>query len=198
MNWLLIYAGIFIFSGLFNVSYLQCGEVSDIQPEGRLNISFSEVHGWPGGRCSICHISSRPDDESAALNDSDLSRLCESCHSGTVSILPSSRLKSEVRKMANHPVKFSPLDFDPGKINHVIIEEKNRFYISGKTGKLPIFGVTSATAVAECTTCHDAHNKSDMPNMPRINSPKGELCLVCHLNIEISNSASHTAGDVRR
>ncbi len=181
MNRLLIYMGLFIFSGLFNVSYLQSAEVSDIQPEGRLNVSFSEVHDWPASRCSICHISSSPDAESAALNNADLSRLCESCHRGTVSILPTFRLKSEVRKMANHPIKFSPLDFDSAKINHVVVEEKKQFFISGKYGRVPIFGATAETAVVECTTCHDSHGKTATPKMPRIKNSKGELCLVCHL-----------------
>ncbi len=187
MNKLLIYVGLIIFSGLFYVSYLQSAEESDIQPEGGHNLSFSEVHGWPGGRCSFCHISSSPGAESAALNSTDISRLCESCHKGTVTILPSSRLKSEVQKMANHPIKFSLLDFDPKKINHFIIEEKNQFYVSGKTGRVPIFGATAVTAIVECTTCHDSHGKSDMPKMPRINNSRGELCLVCHL-IEIKIS----------
>jgi predicted CXXCH cytochrome family protein len=198
MKKFLIYAGLFICSGLFNVAYLQGGEVSDIQPEGGHDLSFSEVHGWPGGRCSICHISSSPDAVSAALNSTDLSRLCESCHKGTVSILPSYRLKSEVLKMANHPIKFSPLDFDPNKINHVIIEEKNQFYISGKTGKVPIFGASALTAVVECTTCHDSHGKSAAPKMPRIDNSRGQMCLVCHINIEISDIVPHTARDINK
>lgn len=184
MNKLLIYAGLIIFSGLFNASYFQGAEAADIRPELG-PVSFSEVHGWPGGRCNICHISSSPGAESAALNNPDPSLLCESCHKGTVSILPSFRLRSEVLNMANHPIKFSPLDFDPGKINHVIIEERNQFYVSGRTGRVPVFGATAATAVAECTTCHESHGKSNAPKMPRINNLRGELCLVCHLDIKI-------------
>jgi len=185
MNKLWIYTGLFILSVLFNTPYLHGGEVSDIQP-GVNNAGFSEVHGWPGGKCSICHFSPSPGAEAAELNNSDLSRLCESCHKGTVSILPSNRLRSEGLKMANHPIKFSTLDFDPEKINHIIVEENNRFYISGKTGKVPIFGATAASALVECTTCHDSHGKTDMPKMPRISNLKGELCLVCHLNFKVN------------
>lgn len=198
MNKLLIYIGIFILLGLFNVSYIQSAEVSDIQSEAEHDLSFSEVHGWPGGRCSICHISSSPDALSAALNSTDISRLCESCHKGTVSILPASRLRSEVQKMANHPIKFSPLDFAADKINHVIVEEKNRFYVSGKNGRVPIFGSTSATAVVECTTCHDSHGKSAAPKMLRIDNSRGQMCLVCHINIQISDIAPHTARDINK
>ncbi|MEW6601267.1 MAG: cytochrome c3 family protein [Nitrospirota bacterium] len=185
MTW--IYAGLIILTNLFGVSYLQGREVSGIQSEEGRDTGFNDVHGWPGGRCGLCHISLSPDAESAALNNPDPSRLCESCHKGTVSILSSSRLKSEVKKMANHPIKFSPLDFDPAKINHTIVEEKDRFYISGKTGRVPIYGASLSTAIVECTTCHESHNKTGAPKMPRINNSRGELCLVCHL-IEIKMS----------
>ncbi|MBI5664830.1 MAG: hypothetical protein HZC49_07060 [Nitrospirae bacterium] len=178
MNRLLIFISLFI---LFNTSDLQSGEIPAIQLDAGQNAGFRDVHGWPGGRCSICHISPSPGAESAALINPDISRLCESCHKGTVTILPSARLKTSVQKMDNHPIKFSPLDFAPDKINHVIVKENNQFYVSGKTGKVPIFGASAATAVVECATCHDSHGKLNMPKMPRINNSRSELCLVCHL-----------------
>jgi predicted CXXCH cytochrome family protein len=186
MKKLLMCSGLLL-SVFIHVSYLQGGEVPDIKLMEGEDIGFNEVHGWPGSRCNICHISSNPGAESALLINPDHSRLCESCHKGTVTILASFRLRSEVKNMANHPIKFSPLDFDPNKINHIIIKEKNQFYVSGKTGKVPIFGETPATAVAECTTCHDTHGETKMPKMPRINNSKGELCLVCHIGINIQN-----------
>ncbi len=186
MNKLLFCLSFLIYSVSFNVSYLQCGEVSDIQLKEGKDIGFSEVHGWPGSRCNVCHISSNPDTESTSLNNTDQSQLCESCHKGTVTILPSFKLQSEVKNMANHPIKFSPLAFDPNKINHNIIKEDNHFYVSGRTGKIPIFGETPATAVAECTTCHESHGKTNTPKILRISNPKGELCLVCHVNIDLN------------
>ncbi|MBI4682095.1 MAG: cytochrome c3 family protein [Nitrospirae bacterium] len=185
MNKLLVCLVLFLYSVSYNVSSLQCGEISDTQLKEGKDIGFFEVHSWPGSRCNVCHISSSPDTESALLNNTDQSQLCESCHKGTVTILPSLRLKSEVKKMANHPIKFSPMDFDPNKINHNIIKEDNHFYVSGSTGQVPIFGATPATAVAECTTCHESHGKTKTPKMLRISNSKGELCLVCHVNIDL-------------
>ncbi len=157
------------------------GERSTPALSGR-SVTFTDVHIWPGSKCDICHLSSGPSPESAALVNPDQSRLCESCHKGTVTILPSNRLKSEVVIMSNHPIKFSPLTFDPEKINHNIIMEKTRFYVSGVKGKVPIFGETRETAAAECTTCHDPHGKSGMRKLPRIDNSKNGLCLACHLN----------------
>lgn len=197
MKRLLFYMGIFTFLCLFNVTYLQGSDVPDVKSEEGHDISFEEVHGWPEGRCEICHISPRPAAESAALKTTDISMLCESCHQGKVTILPASILRSEVKKMANHPIKFSPLDFSSEKINHTVIEEKKQFYISGKTGKVPIFGATAATAVVECATCHESHDRSHMPKLPRISNAKGEMCLVCHL-IDIRISEYFPDTDINR
>jgi len=127
MKKLLMCSGLLLLSVLITASYLQSGEVSDIQLMGGKEVSFYEAHDWPGSRCDICHVSSSPGAESALLNNPDHSLLCESCHKGTVTILTSFRLKSEFKKMDNHPIKFSPLDFDEKKINHNIIKEKNQF-----------------------------------------------------------------------
>jgi predicted CXXCH cytochrome family protein len=141
-----------------------------------------EVHSWPDSKCDICHTSSHPDADSASLIISDQSRLCESCHEGTVEILPNSKLKSRVEPMNNHPIKFSPLDFDPDKVNHTIIKEGKYFYVSGQTGKVPLFGDTKESAVAECSTCHDGHGKSRYPKLHSIDNSKSQICLVCHIN----------------
>jgi predicted CXXCH cytochrome family protein len=145
--------------------------------------SREEVHGWPGSRCTICHISSDPDEENAALIMADRSRLCETCHKGTVTILPIQRLKSRIEKMDNHPIKFSPLVFDPEKINHNIVKEEGYFNVLRQTRKVPLFGRNRETAVAECTTCHDPHGKLDLTKLQRLDNTNGELCLVCHLTI---------------
>jgi len=161
--------------------YAQAGE-STITPVSGNSVTLEDVHIWPGSKCDICHLSSNPDSGSEALVNPDRSRLCETCHSGTVTILPSMRLKSYVGEMKNHPIKFSPLDFSPEKINHNIIMEGERFYVSGDKGKVPIFGATRETAVAECTTCHDPHGRSGIRKLLRIDNSKSGLCLACHLN----------------
>ncbi len=150
--------------------------------------SREEVHSWPGSRCTICHISSAPDKENFALNMADRSRLCETCHEGTVTILPIQQLKSRISKMNNHPIKFSPFDFDPEKINHDIVRDGNYFNVSRQKKNVPIFGKNRKTAVAECTTCHDPHGKLDFPKLQRLENLNGELCLVCHLSIKFKRS----------
>jgi predicted CXXCH cytochrome family protein len=83
--------------------------------------------------------------------------------------------------MSHHPIKFSPLDFNPKKINQNITMKEKRFYVSGDKGKLPIFGESRETAVAECTTCHDPHGRSGIRKLLRIDDSGSGLCLACHL-----------------
>jgi predicted CXXCH cytochrome family protein len=83
--------------------------------------------------------------------------------------------------MINHPIKILPRDFDPEKINHNIISNGGKFFISGPTGSLPLFGKTEDSAVVECATCHDPHGDSGHQKLRRIERLKGKLCLVCHL-----------------
>ncbi len=150
-------------------------------------VLFDDVHVWPGSRCNICHLSSNPDAGSSFPVNIDQSRLCESCHKNMITILPTNVLYSKNinSKMNNHPIKFSPLDFSPQKINQNIVKEGAYFYVSGQTGKVPVFGETARTAVAECSTCHEPHGKIGMPKLPRIKNPNGELCLVCHIDMKI-------------
>ncbi len=148
------------------------------------DISFNDVHIWPGSRCNICHLSSNPEGESASLVNVDQSRLCESCHKGTITILSTSVMKSAVKPMNNHPIKFSTLDFDPSKINHNIVKEEKYLYVSGQNGKVPIFGESKYSAVAECGTCHEPHGELRMPKLMRIDNSKGQLCRVCHIKLE--------------
>lgn len=145
--------------------------------------SFFDVHVWPDSLCQACHFLPRPDAETSRLLNPDPSRLCEACHKGTVTILPSNRLSSDVLKMKNHPIKFSPLDFDPEQINHSVIREGKYFYVSGESGKVPLFGDTKETAIAECGTCHEPHGRLKLHKLQRIDNSKNQLCLTCHINI---------------
>jgi predicted CXXCH cytochrome family protein len=130
-------------------------------------VTFNDVHVRPGSECDFCHQSSNPAPGSAALIMPDQSLLCESCHTGA--------------DEPHHPIKFSPLDFNPKTMNQNIIMEKKRFYISGDKGKLPIFGKDRETAVVECTTCHDPHGRSGIRKLLRIDDANSGLCLTCHL-----------------
>lgn len=131
------------------------------------SVTFDDVHSWPGSKCDFCHLSSGPDSKFAALVIPDQSLLCGSCH--------------DIVEMSHHPIKFSPLDFNPKKINQNITMKEKRFYVSGDKGKLPIFGESRETAVAECTTCHDPHGRSGIRKLLRIDDSGSGLCLACHL-----------------
>lgn len=149
-------------------------------------MTFYEVHSWTDSECGICHINSTPESWSAELVDEDLSRLCESCHAGSATILRSSISGISNHTIGNHPVKFSPLDFDPVKINQNIIRENDLFYVSGRTGKVLLFGDTADTAIVECSSCHDPHGISGLPNLPRLQISEEEFCVICHISINIS------------
>jgi len=151
---------------------------------------LSEVHSWPDSRCELCHLSSKPDASSPLLIGEDQSRLCESCHSGslTVPAHSSSGMLSFASK--NHPVKFSPLDFDAQRINQNIIQKGKSFYVAGPGGEVRLFGNTIETAVIECSSCHDPHGKSGLPLLQYTGNPKDDLCLICHMikNTMIKNT----------
>jgi len=144
--------------------------------------TLNDIHVWPDSKCEACHSSTRPDSDSAQLIIDDVSRLCESCHKGKVTILPASKLRSTVEVMNNHPIKYSPLDFNREKISHNIVREGKSYYVSGQSGKLPLSGESRISAVTECTTCHEPHGKSRRPQLHRIDNAKGQLCLICHID----------------
>ena len=142
-------------------------------------ITFKDVHVMPGSKCDICHPPTLDVNNSRLFLKSDL---CLSCHDDTVAVLVDSTLISRVENMNNHPIKFSPLDFDSRKISQQIISDGKNIWISGPTGSLPLFGESRRSAVVECTTCHDPHGAAGFKSLQRIENTKGRLCLVCHLD----------------
>ena len=143
--------------------------------------TFIEVHTWPDSKCIVCHTTDKPDAASHTLINADISGLCESCHKGTVTILPNSKLRSSIEIMHNHPIKYSLLDFDPKRINNNIIQEGQYYYVSGKDGKLPLFGESRTSSVTECTTCHDPHGKEKKPKLHYMDNSNSQVCMICHL-----------------
>jgi predicted CXXCH cytochrome family protein len=85
--------------------------------------------------------------------------------------------------LSNHPVQFSPLDFDADRINQNIIQKSGMFYVSGPGGDVRLFGATLESAVTECSSCHDPHGKSGLPLLHYTSNPKDDLCLICHINM---------------
>jgi predicted CXXCH cytochrome family protein len=157
------------------------GSAQNLNGEGILKeFTFKDVHSETGSKCDICHPPNMEIESSSVFLKSDL---CLSCHSDVVVVLPNSILKSRIDRMDNHPIKFSPLDFDMNKFNHSIINAGGTFRIIGSAGSLPLFGNSLISAVVECSTCHDPHGKSGFPKLQRLDNDRGSLCLVCHLDL---------------
>ncbi len=157
------------------------GSAQNLKGEGIIKeFTFKDVHAETGSKCDICHPPNMEIESSSVFLKSDL---CLSCHSDVAVVLPNSILKSRIDKMNNHPIKFSPLDFDINKINHSVIHVGNTYRIIGSAGSLPLFGTSLMSAVVECATCHDPHGKSSFPNLQRLDNDRGSLCLVCHLDL---------------
>ena len=195
----ILLAGIFAF--LTDITY---GQASDIRaPVSYLNnqpaapmqydsldydpseATFDSVHVWQSSKCGLCHLADDPYVEPMLFVVSDQSLLCESCHQSKVTVLSDNGFRNVPHYLNNHPIKFSPFDFDSDKINQNIIRKNGSFYLSGATGEVPLFGDTEDTAVAECSTCHDPHGRTTVPLLGRFDNTEGELCMVCHINISV-------------
>ena len=146
--------------------------------------TFYDVHTWPDSQCNLCHLSSNPDVEGPELLVEDPSRLCVSCHTGLVTDPNDSVSVMGPNVSKNHPVKFSPLDFDSEKINHNIIRRENNFYVSGPGGEVRLYGDTLSSAVMECSSCHDPHGKTGLPSLNYTENSAHDLCLICHINMK--------------
>jgi len=146
---------------------------------------FDSVHVWPDSECGLCHLAEDPNTNPMFFVESDQSILCVSCHPRNITVPSGNELRMKKHGYSNHPIKFSTLDFNPDKINHNIIKKNGTFYLSWSTGELPIFGDTEDSAVAECSTCHDPHGRTNIPLLGRFDNTEGDLCIVCHINIRV-------------
>ncbi len=141
---------------------------------------FSDIHVREGSKCDICHPPTVDVENAGIFLKSDL---CISCHEEITVRLPGSGMRRRGSSICDHPIKFSNLDFDAGKINHAIINDGRNFWVSGSTGSLPVFGQSTRSALVECATCHDPHGTSGYKKLQRIDNRASRLCMVCHLNL---------------
>jgi predicted CXXCH cytochrome family protein len=126
-----------------------------------------------------------------AVDDFDIrSRLCLSCHDGTVAldsfggqtgssfINPGANLGTDLTN--DHPVGSDaqyPPDPVPSWWSHAFRPEEDlnvRLYDWVDTG-----GVTRT--VVSCVTCHDEHNAGNIDGMLKISNNASALCLDCHI-----------------
>jgi len=130
----------------------------------------------------------------AAITDPSPSKLCMSCHDGTVALgalnnatgpfptsqtltAPGSNMGTDLRR--DHPQSFDT--WTKNTANPAFETMHDSLYTSQSTGN---GAVQLWKGRVECTTCHEPHAPNNDPNRPSkflsMNNAGGALCLVCH------------------
>ena len=128
---------------------------------------------------------------------SGVSKLCLSCHDGTIAIdsfgrdasnnpVTGTTFVGDINANANigegsgltgdlsndHPVAFT---FPDGTDSEIVGITAN--VVNGQTTPMPLFG----TAQMECATCHDVHATATFGKLLRVDNTGSGLCLNCHI-----------------
>lgn len=195
------------------------------------NFSAYAWSNGPNGQgeiCRPCHIPHGGDTTAGALwhhtlststytlfggaagtqNDLDrVSRLCMSCHDGTVALdsfggatngttwidsAPydgSGKLGADLSN--DHPVGSTAVyttsttstSFNPQVITNAGLANESH-KVTSTAGSLSLYKMTISGAdkwVVGCKTCHDPHNKAGVRPMLRFSNVNSQLCLTCHI-----------------
>jgi predicted CXXCH cytochrome family protein len=179
--------------------------------------NFSTM-GWSGGEiCKPCHtphfaIEGMPrlwnhalttatyqmhEGTGTAEDNFDVtSRMCLSCHDGTVAldsfggqdgtnfINPVANLGTNL--LDDHPVGSDaqyPPDPIPSYWNNAFNPATNGRVGSGSnTVRLQVWNDNGVDRyVVGCTTCHNPHNRGNFPHMTVVTNSASNLCLICHI-----------------
>lgn len=129
----------------------------------------------------------------AEVNIDARSRLCMSCHDGTVALdsfggmtggnfIPgSARIGTDLRD--DHPIGSEAIyptttstSFNPQDASHNVV-------FAGRSLRLRSWVNPSGTTeyVVGCTTCHTVHNTGNYGHMLRFSNQSSNLCLTCHI-----------------
>ncbi len=135
-------------------------------------------------------------DGSSGTAEADIdarSRLCMSCHDGTVALdsfggmtgnnfIPGrARIGTDLRD--DHPIGKDAIyptapstSFNPQDANHRVV-------FAGRTLRLRDWVDSTGTTqyVVGCTTCHTVHNTGNFGHMLRFSNQSSNLCLTCHI-----------------
>jgi predicted CXXCH cytochrome family protein len=202
MRQFLVFFTILLMIGVSGVSYAQItGSVHD----------FS-IYGWSGGQmCNVCHTPHSADVSvanaplwnhevttatytvynSPTLDATDLaqpdaaSKLCLSCHDGTVAIdsyggntgtnFITGADSIGIDLSDDHPVTFTYDDAlattDPG----LHMPSVTLTGLGGTIQNDLLFNNS-----LECASCHDVHNSVPNPSLLRISNANSAICLTCH------------------
>lgn len=113
------------------------------------------------------------------------SKLCLSCHDGTVAVdsfggAPGSTYIAPEKSVGtdlsdDHPIGM----FWRHQTDTPTCSNCHDLRNGGTPRLLPFFGVGNDKRV-ECATCHDPHDKASQPSMLRMSNTGSALCLHCH------------------
>lgn len=138
----------------------------------------------------------------AALGD--ISRVCLSCHDGTVglgalinlidgtattvagtdvtagALTGFGLLSRDLRN--DHPISFNYLDAETVDAELEPQDGATPLQVTGTNGiTVQLFGTVKADAKVECASCHDVHGIAGVPNFLRVANTGSQLCLACHI-----------------
>ncbi len=180
------------------------------------------TQGWSGGKiCAPCHtphnadtgVSNAPlwnhavtsasftpytsstmdsDFSNAGDQPGGISKLCLSCHDGTVAIdsFGNTTGGTFIAGSANvgtdlsddHPISIY-WNAPSGGPSHVTVSNCStvchQVHNPGYVRPIPFFGSTVNKTI-ECATCHDVHGKQPYAYLLRLDNANSALCLVCH------------------
>lgn len=170
---------------------------------------------WSGGEiCTVCHTPHNGDtgqaaplwdhaissatytpytsgtlDGSPATTFSGISKLCMSCHDGTVALDSFGGATGSVTMSGNTLVGVDLRNDHPVALGYqaAITAGEAGLNATGDTTSLGntvfedyLFGATAAVATVECASCHDVHNEADNSSLLRATLVGSALCLDCH------------------
>lgn len=124
-------------------------------------------------------------------NPSASSKLCLSCHDGTVALENFGGITSGVNYIVAESVVGGFTGSDMSK-EHPISFEYTDALAAADGGLRPPsttnsgLGGTIASDMLfnnrmECATCHDVHNRYNVPHLLKMSNTNSQLCLTCHL-----------------
>jgi predicted CXXCH cytochrome family protein len=151
-------------------------------------------HQMPTSPYNLSYPSTTYTEGSAIMATPSPSRLCMSCHDGTIGLgaennatgpfptsktlsNPGANMGTDLR--ADHPQSFD--NWNRNTVNPQFETMKDLLLSSHTTGNS---SVKLWNARVECTTCHEPHTPNNDPNRPSkflsLDNANGALCLVCH------------------
>jgi predicted CXXCH cytochrome family protein len=168
--------------------------------------------GWSGGEiCIACHtphnsdtsitdaplwnhqmstanytLYSSPSLEVAPTQPRGPSKLCLSCHDGTVAVDSFGGRSGIIPMLEPRGLGIDLSDDHPVSVEwrHQEVETSGEFCFNchfGPDPELVFFRPGGSGPIwVECSTCHDVHNQSGHPYLLRRSMDRSELCMTCH------------------